>query len=258
MWIFPFVDPVAFSVFGWPVRWYGLMYMLGIWLGWLYVRSVAYRSSRGMCKEIDDFLPWCVMGVVLGGRLGYVLFYDLSYFLENPALIWQTWRGGMSFHGGLLGVAFSFMLFAWKRGLSLALLTDFCVMGVPIGLFFGRIGNLINQEAYGRITDVPWAIIFPEIDGYPRHPSQIYEAFLEGLLLFIVLRVFAKHLLVKPWAITGLFLLSYGVVRWFAELYRVPDALIYFYGIHLTIGQVLSLPMMMVGGGVLWWRLRTR
>jgi len=256
MWVMPAIDPVAFEIFGWPVRWYGLMYLVGVWLGWLYIRAYAYRSTRMMQKEIDDFLPWCIAGIVLGGRLGYVLFYSLDYFLKEPFLILHVWQGGMSFHGGLLGVAVAFLLFTWIRRLSLSLLVDFWVLGVPIGLFFGRIGNLINQEAYGRITTVPWAVVFPFVDGYPRHPSQIYEALLEGVLLFLILRLSVRTLIVRPWAMTGAFLLGYGVFRWFAEIYRVPDGLIVWGGMTLTMGQALSLPMIIIGGGLLWWRLR--
>lgn len=255
--LFPYIDPTAFSIFGWSVRWYGLLYFVGISTGWWWMRrrACAFGLTR---KDVDDFVPWLVLGVVLGGRLGYVLFYDLGSFLDNPQDIFKTWRGGMSFHGGLVGVLFASFFFTTRRRLSFGSFLDALALSAPIAIFCGRLGNLINQEVYGHITDVPWAVIFPVVDFYPRHPSQIYEALLEGALLFVVLNRAAPVLTGRPWRISGLFLLSYGTLRWFCELYRVPDGIVTMWDVTLTQGQLLSLPMLIAGAILLWWPLKKK
>ena len=250
------ISPVAFQIFGWPIRWYGLMYLIGIWLGWFYIRTQAVYFSVISKKYIDDFLPFCVAGVLLGGRLGYVIFYDPSYFYANPASILKVWEGGMAFHGGALGVGFAFLLYAWWHRLPLGVLADSYVVGVPVGIFFGRIGNFINQEAYGRLTDMPWGVVFSRVDPYLRHPSQLYEAFLEGIVLFWILRLFTPLLSRKPWALTAIFLFSYGIIRFWVELYRVPDGWVSLGFVTLTVGQFLSIPMLFGGGWLLWSRLK--
>lgn len=256
MWSFPFIDPVVVTVFGWPIRWYGLMYLCGIWLGWFYVRAQTVFFPQILQKHIDDFLPYLVAGVLIGGRLGYVCFYDPLHFYAHPLSILKVWEGGMAFHGGVLGVAFAFVLYAWRHHLPLGSLADICLLGVPIGLFFGRLGNFINQEAYGRLTEMPWGVVYPAVDGFLRHPSQLYEATLEGIVLFAMLRFLTPALSGRPWALTGVFLLGYGAMRFWVELYRVPDALVSLGVITLTIGQVLSLPMIIVGAWLIWWRLK--
>ena len=252
-----FLDPVAFSLFGLPVRWYGLMYFIGILLAWVYMRRTAKLFPFFSQQELDDAIPWLVGGIVVGGRLGYVLFYQPALIFENPLAILKTWEGGMSFHGGLLGVLAALIIYAKKNNVVPSSLFDVMACGTPIGLFFGRIGNFINQEAWGRVTEVPWGVVFPKVDAYARHPSQLYEAGLEGILLFLVLWWLRRVLCGIPWALGFTFLLGYGALRWVAELYRVPDAF-FVWGNHLVIteGQLLSLPMIVAGLFFFWWRFR--
>lgn len=246
---FPQIDPVAFYIGPLPLRWYGLAYVAGFLLGIAYFKYLCrkMKGSTLTSKHVDDYFIWVIIGVIVGGRLGYVLFYNASYYLSHPLQILQTWHGGMSFHGGVLGCVLATYLFARKKNLPLHELSDKLAAAAPIGLFFGRIANFINGELYGRPTELPWGMVFPMGGELPRHPSQLYEATLEGLVLFILLFIVAKRA-PKPWTLTGLFLLGYGAFRFLIEYARMPDA-------HLqeglfstiTMGQILCLPMVFIG-----------
>ncbi len=246
--VYPEIDPVAFHVFSWPVYWYGLMYLVGFIGGWA-VLSLRLRSSpRGFTQDqLSDIVFYAAMGAIIGGRLGYVLFYDWEKFAANPALIVQTWKGGMSFHGGLLGVLVGMVLCKIKMHKPFLALTDLIAPAVPIGLGAGRIGNFINGELWGKVTDMPWGMVFPTADGSPRHPSQLYEFALEGVAMFIILWLFSR----KPrplGAVSGLFAVCYGVFRFIVEFFRVPDVQIGYIAFGwLTKGQLLSLPLILVG-----------
>ncbi len=250
---FPQIDPVIFQIGPLAVRWYGMMYLLGFVCGYFVMCHVARLRQYPVNKEqISDLLFNIVLGVVLGGRLGYTLFYNSSYYLAHPLEILFIWEGGMSFHGGLIGVVTVLLLFTYKRKLPLLLVGDLVVVAVPIGLGFGRVGNFINAELWGRVTDLPWGVVFPGAGPNPRHPSQLYEAGLEGLLLFLVL--YALH---RCQVRTGLpsfsFLLGYGLFRFLVEFVRQPDAHLGFLWGGATMGQLLSLPMMLVGlGGIIY------
>src|SRR5699024_8357710 len=251
MFVYPSINPVAFSIGPLDIHWYGLMYLLSFLIGWI----VAVQRTRlphvdWRREEVGDYLFYVILGVVIGGRVGYMLFYQPDVLISQPLELFYVWQGGMSFHGGLLGVAVASLWFAHKTRRSLFDVTDFVAPMVPIGLFFGRIGNFVNGELVGRVTDVPWAMVYPHVGPLPRHPSQLYEAGLEGLLLFIILWLFAR----KPrprMAVTGVFLLCYGCFRFFAEFFRQPDAFLGFVAFGwMTMGQVLSAPMI-VGGMLL-------
>lgn len=248
MFTHPQFDPIAISLGPVAVHWYGLMYLLSFAIGW----AVAIRRTRlahvdWTREEAGDFLFYVVLGVIVGGRVGYMLFYQPQMLVERPLELLYIWRGGMSFHGGLLGVIAAAAWFGRKRGRGFFDVTDFLAPMIPIGLFFGRIANFVNAELVGRVTDVPWAVIYPQIDLLPRHPSQLYEAVLEGLLLFLLLWWFAS----KPrprMAVSGLFLLGYGCFRFLAEFFRRPDAHLGFIAFDwLTMGQLLCLPMIALG-----------
>lgn len=246
--LYPEIDPVAFHVFSWPVYWYGLMYLIGFIGGWA-VLSLRLRSSpRGFTQDqLSDIVFYAAMGAIIGGRLGYVLFYDWEKFAANPLLIIQTWKGGMSFHGGLLGVLVGMVLCKIKMHKPFLALTDLIAPAVPIGLGAGRIGNFINGELWGKPTDLPWGMVFPTADALPRHPSQLYEFALEGVAMFVILWLFSR----KPrplGAVSGLFALCYGVFRFIVEFFRVPDVQIGYIAFGwLTKGQLLSLPLILVG-----------
>ena len=248
---FPDIDPVAFEIGPLIVRWYALAYIAGILAGWKYCQWLNRRPA-GLVPQtaLDDFLAWAVLGVILGGRLGYVLFYQPGHFLANPLAILEVWRGGMSFHGGLVGTAIALILFAHARRIPLLALTDLVAAATPIGLGLGRIANFINGELYGRPTDVPWAVVFPAGGPEPRHPSQLYEAMLEGVGLFLLLFVLVRVFEARKWPglISGVFLLGYGAARIFAEFFREPDPQLGFLWGGATMGQLLTLPMM--AGGV--------
>ena len=248
MFVYPEIDPAAFRIGPFAVHWYGLMYLIGFIGGWWLGRVRARRPESGWhTEEIGDLLFYVALGVVLGGRVGYVLFYNLSAFLERPLLLFEVWQGGMSFHGGLIGVLLAAWLYGRKTGRTFFQVTDFVAPFVPIGLGAGRIGNFINGELWGRPTDVPWAMVFPFVDGQPRHPSMLYEALLEGPVLLILLWVFSNRR--RPtMAVSGLFLIAYGVFRFLVEFVREPDAhLGYLAWGWLTMGQVLTLPMVAFG-----------
>lgn len=260
---FPAIDPVLLSVdLGFmhlDLRWYALAYVAGLVLGWRYMRRYArYPEAQLPPQAVDDFLLWATVAVVLGGRLGYALFYQPAYFAAHPLEILELWRGGMSFHGGWLGVALAMILFARRRGLSMLRLSDALTCAAPIGLFFGRIANFINGELYGRVSDVPWAMVFPAGGPEPRHPSQLYEAFLEGLVLFLVLLVASRNAAIRerPGLLTGIFCAGYAVARAVAEFAREPDAHLGLVFGAATMGQLLSLPLLALGLYMVWRAVR--
>lgn len=261
---FPAIDPVIVEIGPFALRWYALAYIAGIILAWRYMRVLALNDRlwsgrvRPSPADLDDFVLWGTLGIILGGRLGYVLFYNPAYYVANPGEILAIWSGGMSFHGGFAGTVIAMMLFAWRRGLPLWTLFDLAGCAAPIGLFFGRIANFINSELWGRPTDVPWAFVFPNAGPDPRHPSQLYEAALEGILLFFVLRLLSHRytLLARPGFLAGAFACGYGVTRSFAEFFRVPDAHIGYLSGFLTMGILLSVPMILAGIAVMLWSAR--
>lgn len=254
---FPDIGEIALSLGPIDIRWYGLAYAVGLLLGWVYVRRLVengplWGGASGIkSTQIDDYLLWATLGVVLGGRAGYVLFYQPSYYFQNPEKIFYLTEGGMAFHGAILTGGIITYIFAKLKDIDFLSLADAACASIPLGLFFGRIANFINGELWGRVTDVPWAMVFPDSDGQPRHPSQLYEAALEGLVLFILLRL-ATHSFKKlqqPGYVTGLFLAGYGLARGFVEhFYRQPD-LEHPISIYtpLTAGLLYSIPMVLFG-----------
>jgi phosphatidylglycerol:prolipoprotein diacylglycerol transferase len=261
---YPAIDPVLFAFGPVVIRWYSLAYIFGLILGWRYIAALAKRPAPGQAvaagpADIDDYLVWATLGVVLGGRLGYVLFYKPDFYFANPAAILKVWQGGMSFHGGLLGVIVATLIFVRLRRIPLLPFGDLIACASPIGIFLGRLANFINGELYGRVTDVPWAMVFPRGGPAPRHPSQLYEAALEGLLLFIVLYLAwrSKKIRARPGMLSGLFFLGYGVARTLVEGYRQPDAYLGFLLGGFTMGQWLSAPML-AGGAYLIYRAYSR
>ena len=258
-------DPVALQIGPIAIRWYALAYIAGFILGWRYALWLTRRTALPPDRAaLDDFLTWAVIGTILGGRLGYVLFYNLGEYLADPLSILEIWHGGMSFHGGLLGVTAAIILFARSRGFSPLLLGDVVAAAAPIGLFFGRIANFVNGELWGRPVadtpwaDVPWAVVFPNAGPEPRHPSQLYEAGLEGLLLFLILLPLAANprMRAKPGLVLGLFAIGYGLSRFVVEFVRQPDAQLGFLWLGATMGQLLSLPMIVIGIAVVLWAAR--
>ena len=253
MLLFPSFDPVMISIGPLHFRWYGMMYVFGVVSGWLLGRYRASKPWNKMTpKSMDDFISFAVVGVVLGGRLGYVLFYNAAYYLAHPLEIFAVWQGGMSFHGGLIGVILACWIFGRVHGMSLQEVTDFVAPLVPPGLFFGRIGNFINAELWGRRTHLPWGMIFPGSDGLPRHPSQLYEAGLEGVALFTLLWWYSSKK--RPTGcVSGLFLIGYGSFRFLVEFAREPDAHLGFVALHwMSMGQILCLPMLALGAYLMW------
>ncbi|MCG5511617.1 prolipoprotein diacylglyceryl transferase [Ectothiorhodospira shaposhnikovii] len=253
----PFIDPVALSLGPLQIHWYGLMYLLGFaafWaLGWLRAGQPWSPLNR---EQVSDLLFYGVIGVIVGGRLGYVLFYNLDALAGDPLMLIRLWEGGMSFHGGLIGVLVTCWLYARKLGCRFLQLTDFVAPLIPIGLGAGRIGNWINGELWGKPTDLPWGMIFPAADLLPRHPTQLYQAALEGLALFLILWFFSRRW--RPvGAVSGLFLAGYGVFRFLVEFWRLPDAHIGYLAFGwLTLGQLLTLPMILAGVILLAWAWR--
>ena len=253
---FPTIDPTLIEIGPFAIRWYALAYIGGIVFGWRYAIVLARQSPATIDRRtVDDFLIWVTLGIVLGGRIGYVLFYKPAYFFAHPGEILQVWQGGMAFHGGLLGVILAVILFARLRRIPTLALGDIVACVVPIGLFLGRVANFVNGELFGRVSDAPWAFIFPNGGPEPRHPSQLYEAGLEGLVLLLVLFLAWRmtRLRQRPGAITGLFLLGYGAARFTVELFREPDAHLGFLFANATMGQLLSLPMIVIGIALLVW-----
>jgi phosphatidylglycerol---prolipoprotein diacylglyceryl transferase len=257
MFVHPQFDPIALQLGPLAIRWYGLMYLTAFGLLWVLGRwRIAKRpDSVWSAKDLDDALFYGILGTIIGGRLGFVLFYRFSDYLAEPLRIFYVWEGGMSFHGGMLGVLVAMWLFARSRQQSWLAIADFIAPLVPLGLGAGRMGNFINGELWGRPTDVPWAMIFPHVDNVPRHPSQLYEFALEGLVLFALLWWFSM----KPrprGAISGLFLIGYGVFRFAVEYTREPDPSIGALALGLTTGQWLSLPMIVIGIAMMVWAYR--
>lgn len=257
---YPHFDPIALSLGPFAIRWYALAYIAGLMLGWRYVKFLAARPPHAMTEtEVDDFLVWATLGVVLGGRLGYVLFYKPLHYLEHPLEIPMVWQGGMSFHGGALGVILGIIAFARFRKRDLFQIGDAICCAVPIGLFFGRLANFVNGELFGReAPDVAWAMAFPGGGPIPRHPSQLYEAGLEGLVLLTVMFALWKltDIRHRAGALSGVFLAGYGLARITAEFFRQPDAHLGFLWGGATMGQLLSIPQVLVGLVLLIWAWR--
>ncbi len=251
---YPAINPVAFSLGPFAVHWYGIMYLMGFGTAWL---LGVYRAKKSCTQwtrdQVSDVIVYASLGVILGGRVGYMLFYEFPIFLHKPWTIFYVWDGGMSFHGGLLGVLLALWLFAQHYQKNLWDITDFIAPLVPLGLMFGRIGNFINDELWGRMTQMPWGLVFPNAGPYPRHPSQLYEAGLEGIVMFFILWIFSAKS--RPrFAVSALFLVLYGVFRCFVEFFRVPDPQYGYIAFNwLTVGQVYSLPMIALGGFCLWY-----
>jgi phosphatidylglycerol:prolipoprotein diacylglycerol transferase len=257
MLVYPQFDPVAFRIGPLAVRWYGLMYLVGFILFIVLGRRRAQKSmlTGWRATDVDDMLFYGVFGVILGGRLGYVLFYKPLYYFAHPVEIFEVWHGGMSFHGGFIGVLIALWFFARQRGKKWLEVTDFVAPLIPLGLAAGRLGNFINGELVGRPTDLPWGMVFPQVDQVPRHPSQLYEFALEGVALFVILWAFAARR--RPLgAVSALFLLGYGVFRFIGEFAREPDSFLGFLALGLTMGQWLSLPMIVIGAVMLLWSYR--
>lgn len=248
--VFPDIDPIALQIGPIAIRWYALAYIAGLIGGWQYCLLLAKRPPNIVTpKHIDDFVVWATIGVVLGGRLGFVLFYQPGHYLDNPGDILQVWRGGMSFHGGLLGVIVAMIIFGRRRGTGFFPLADIVAAATPIGLFFGRLANFVNAELWGRVTTAPWGVVFPNAGDAPRHPSQLYEAALEGLVLFAILAVlvFRRDALRRTGLVSGVFLVGYGLARIAVETMREPDSYIGFLAFGTTWGQWLSVPMVLYG-----------
>ncbi|MCD2449425.1 prolipoprotein diacylglyceryl transferase [Methylicorpusculum oleiharenae] len=246
---YPAIDPVAISLGPVNIHWYGLMYLIGFAGVWILGKKRAEKPGSPVTPEaIEDLVTYGALGVILGGRLGYILFYNFNEFINDPSVIYKIWQGGMSFHGGMLGVFIAMWLFARKQQCTMLQLTDIIAPLAPIGLGAGRLGNFINGELWGRTTDVPWSMIFPGGGPLPRHPSQLYEALLEGIVLFIILWWFTQ----KPrpvMAPTGLAVMLYGCFRFFVEFFRMPDAHLGYLALDwVTMGQILSTPMILIGG----------
>jgi len=255
---FPAIDPVAISFGPIAIRWYALAYIVGLLIGWRYCLALAGRPPHLVGRQdVDDFLVWATLGVVLGGRIGYVLFYKPGYYVLHPLEALYVWHGGMSFHGGALGVTIAIIWFTRARKIALFAFSDIITEAIPIGLLFGRIANFINGELFGRPTQVSWAMVFPNGGSVPRHPSQLYEAFCEGIVLFLLLfiaeRLGARH---RPGVVTGLFLAGYAVARMSGELFREPDVQLGYLLFGTTMGQLLSVPLLIAGVAIIFWAQR--
>lgn len=251
---YPHINPIVFQVGPLAVHWYGLMYLLGFTLAWL---LGSYRAKRvypaWTTDEVADLVLYGALGVIFGGRIGYMVFYDLPQLIHHPLSLFQVWNGGMAFHGGVLGVLIAMWLLSRRYKKNICDITDFVVPLVPLGLLAGRVGNFINGELWGRVTHLPWGMIFPTGGPLPRHPTELYEGFLEGVVLFLILWLFS----IKPrprFAVSALFLLCYGVFRFIVEFYRIPDVQYgYLVWGWVTMGQILSFPMILVGGFSFWY-----
>lgn len=247
---FPALDPIAFSIGPVAIRWYALAYMAGFILGWRTCLYLAKQNPKGPPAEYyDEYLTWAVVGTVLGGRIGYILFYQPDYYFSHPFDMLEVWHGGMSFHGGMLGVITAGLLYTRLKKLNFFEFTDVLAVVTPIGLFFGRVANFVNGELFGRVTDVPWGVVFPRGGPMPRHPSQLYEAVMEGLVLFVILFALSriKKIRAMHGFLCGAFLTGYGVFRLGVEFFREPDAQLGFLLAGATMGQLLCLPMILFG-----------
>ncbi|MBE7211584.1 MAG: prolipoprotein diacylglyceryl transferase [Gluconacetobacter diazotrophicus] len=259
--VFPEFDPVLVHLGPLAIRWYALAYIVALLIGWRAMRVIAARAPRVATRlQVDDFLTWATLGVVLGGRLGYILFYQPALYLAHPGAALELWHGGMSFHGGMLGVVVALLLYTRRHNISLLGFADRLAVVVPIGLGLGRVANFINGELWGRPApaDLPWAMVFPRVDAIPRHPSEIYEALLEGALLLVIMLVLASRERVRerPGLLTGCFLLGYAVFRAFAEHFRQPDAFLNYLAFGTTMGQILSIPVGLAGIALIAWSRR--
>ena len=251
-------DPVAFQIMSFEIRWYSLSYIFGIIIGWILCKKILIKNTN-INQKFDDYITYLIIGVILGGRLGYIIFYNLNYYLNNFFDIFKIWQGGMSFHGGLLGVIFASILFAKKNNQDPFLYLDLVSLVAPIGIFFGRLANFINSELYGKVSDAPWSVIFVKVDNLSRHPSQLYEAILEGIVLFLILMLFKKkNYLTKPGLISGLFLIFYSIFRFFVEFYRVPDEQLGYVVLNLSTGQIISLVFLIIGTIVFYLKNENR
>ena len=240
-------DPVAFQIMSFEIRWYSLAYIAGIIIGWLLCKKILIQKSD-INEKFDDYITYLVIGMIIGGRLGYIIFYNFSYYINNFFDIFKVWEGGMSFHGGLIGIIVASILFSKKNNQDSFLYMDLVSLVAPIGIFFGRLANFINSELYGTPTDIPWAVTFVQVDNLSRHPSQLYEAILEGVILFIILMYFKnKDYLKKPGLISGLFLIFYSMFRFFIEFVRVPDEQLGYLIFELSMGQIISLISFVIG-----------
>ena len=240
-------DPVAIQIFSIEIKWYSLAYISGILLGWVISKKI-FISNQSIKEKFDDFVTYIILGIIIGGRLGYVLFYNYDYYSSNLIEIFKIWQGGMSFHGGLIGVIVVSFLFAKKNNQNAFIYLDVVSLVAPIGIFFGRVANFINSELYGIETNIPWAVKFNQIDNLYRHPSQLYEAFFEGLILFFILLYFRnKGFLKTPGLISGLFLIFYSIFRFIIEFFRVPDEQLGYLIFNLTMGQLISIIFLLLG-----------
>lgn len=257
---FPVIDPVIFAIGPFAVRWYALSYIVGLVTGWRIAMRIAGQPGSAVTPmQIDGFLLWATLGVVLGGRAGYVLFYNFGYYLQNPAEVFAVWQGGMSFHGGMLGVIVAMYAYCRLAKIPFLAFTDVIACVAPIGLFFGRIANFINGELWGRAApDFPLAMVFPTGGNLPRHPSQLYQALMEGLILLVLINAlrWKTDAMKHPGTLSGVFLIGYGMARIIGELFREPDRQIGYLIGGTTMGQWLSLPMVLAGIGVVWWTRR--
>jgi phosphatidylglycerol:prolipoprotein diacylglycerol transferase len=251
-------DPVAFQIMSFEIRWYSLAYILGIIIGWILCKKI-FIKDLDINQRFDDFISYLIIGIIIGGRLGYVLFYNFNYYINNIVDIFKIWQGGMSFHGGLLGIIVASILFAKKNNQDTFIYTDLVSLVAPVGIFFGRFANFINSELYGKVTEVPWAVTFVQVDNLSRHPSQLYEAIFEGIILFILLLYFRnKNFLEKPGLISGLFLIFYSIFRFCIEFFRVPDEQIGYLIFNLSMGQIISLVFIMIGTIVFYLKNETK
>ena len=240
-------DPVAIELFSFEIRWYSLSYITGIILGWFLAKKF-FISNQEIKDKFDDYITYIIIGIILGGRLGYVLIYNFDYYINNPIDILKIWQGGMSFHGGLLGIIFVSILYAKNNKQSPFSYLDIVAIVSPVGIFFGRISNFINSELYGIETNLPWGVKFIQVDNLYRHPSQLYEALFEGIILFLILIYFRnKGLMKTPGIISSLFLIFYSVFRFFIELLRVPDEHLGYFFLNLTMGQIISSIFLLIG-----------
>ena len=240
-------DPVAFQIFSFEIRWYSLAYIIGILLGWVLSKKIFIKNLE-INKKFDDYITYLIIGIIVGGRLGYIVFYNFNYYLNNILDIFKIWEGGMSFHGGLIGVICASVVFAKKNKQDCFLYTDVVALAAPIGIFFGRLANFVNSELYGTPTEVPWAVTFVQVDNLSRHPSQLYEAVLEGIILFLILIYFRKkNYLEKPGLISALFLILYSIFRFILEFFRVPDEQLGYLILSLSMGQIISLIFVIFG-----------
>ena len=240
-------DPVAFQIFSIEIRWYSLSYIFGIILGWFYCKKFLIKDKK-IVNLFDDLITYLIIGIIIGGRLGYVIFYNPIYYSKNLIEIFMIWNGGMSFHGGVLGTIIVTYIFGKKNNINCCIFLDLIAMSAPIGIFLGRISNFINSELYGRQTDIFWAVIFKKIDNLSRHPSQIYEAFFEGIILFILLNfVFKKYFFKSPGIISSIFIIFYSLFRFLIEFTREPDAQLGFIFLNFTLGQIISIIFFIAG-----------